>query len=293
MLIGLMMLALALPADAKSPEQQVERGLSEFQDLEFASAIVSLELVVRSNDSSPSQKLLALELIAISHLSLGHTRRAKAAFAKLVALRPNYELRNHDDSPKVIAVFEGVRAKYRKNKPVAERPEKLVPDEPAEGDELSLSWRGEIDARSGGRLSVSVIAGGSAPTSMTLFWRAGDEDYRRARMRLSKGELWRVRVRLPKRRDDYELALFVEAEGPAGELIGELENENRPRSTWVTGRGRAANEENVTKNGWYGNWKVWAGVGAVALLGGTAAILSSGSDQSSGTLPPGRITLSP
>lgn len=297
-LVGLLMLSLALPAAARSPEEQVERGLSEFQDLEFSSAIASLELVVRSNDSSPSQKLLALELIAISHLSLGHTRRAKAAFTKLVAMRPDYELRNHDDSPKVIAVFEAVRAQYRKSLPASARYEEPARheepvSEPEEDAKLSLSWGGEIDARSGRRLSISVLATGNAPTSMTLFWSAGDEDYRRARMRLGKDRLWRVRIRLPKRRDDYELAYFVEAEGPAGELVGDLENEDRPRSTWVTGRGRPANERNLTKNAWYGNWKVWAGVGAVALLGGTTAILSSGSDQSSGSLPPGRITLSP
>ncbi len=131
------------------------------------------------------------------------------------------------------------------------------------------------------------------PTSMSVFWSVdGESEFRRLRMRRGNGDTWKGRVRLPRSRDDYELTYFAEAEGPAGEVIARVGDDDDYESYLIFGRGQAG-ARNSKKSSWIGNWKVWAGVGTVALLGGTVAILRSGSDQFEGTLSPGRITLSP
>jgi hypothetical protein len=256
----------------------VEQGLSEFQNLDFAQAIVTLEAVVRASEATPSQRILALELIAISHLSLGHSKRAEAAFERLLNLRPDYELRNHEGSPKVTAAFETVRR--RRGTEITPKAEALV-----------LSWQGVPVAKAGKRLSISVHAASGSPTSMRLFWRAGGESgFVAVEMRRHKGPLWRGRIRLPKNQEDYSLAFYVEAQGPAGEIVARLGDANSPASHPVSGREMRAGTQN---GAWYGSWKLWAGLGAATLLGGSVAILTSGSDLREGNLPPGRITLSP
>ncbi len=111
--VALAILFVLASASLAHADERVEVGLSQFQDLEFASAITTLREVANDTEASPSKRLLALELIAISHLSLGSGDKARAAFAALLALRPDYELRHHDGSPKVSAVFEEVRRTRR------------------------------------------------------------------------------------------------------------------------------------------------------------------------------------
>ena len=109
-------------------------------------------------------------------------------------------------------------------------------------------------------------------------------------MRRYKGSRWRAKIRLPAEADDYELAMFVEALGPAGELVANLGDEASATHHRVSGRGSPSKSDD---GAWYGSWKLWAGLGAATLLGGSVAILSSGSDLREGSLSPGRITLSP
>ena len=278
--LGAFALLLAMaPAHAESPDQQVEKGLSEFQNLDFAQAIVTLEAVVSASEATPSQRILALELIAISHLSLGHSKKAEAAFERLLNLRPDYELRNHEGSPKVTAAFETVRRR------------RSAKTSPKVAEALVLSWQNVPDAKAGKRLTISVQVASGSPTSMRLFWNAGGESgFTTAEMRRHKGPLWRGRIRLPTNHDDYSLTFYVEAQGPAGEIIGRLGDANAPASHPVAGREMRAGTQD---GAWYGSWKLWAGIGAATLLGGSVAILTSGSDLREGNLPPGRITLSP
>ncbi len=271
------------PVYGQSPDQQVEKGLSEFQDLEFAQAISTLEVVLQTSQSTPSQRILALELIAISHLSLGRSKKAEAAFERLLTLRPDYQLRNHDGSPKVSAVFEAVRRRRSKVSSQEPEPEDVKP--------LVLGWQDFAEAKAGKRFEILVEATGTAPTSMRLFWRAGvDAEFREEAMRRQKGRQWRARIRLPKSPNDYQLAFFVEAEGPAGEVVARLGNAASVTRHPVSGRKMPTGTQG---GAWYGSWKLWAGIGAATLLGGSVAVLSSGSDLREGNLSPGRITLSP
>lgn len=268
---------------AQSPAEQVEKGLSEFQDLEFAKAVTTLEAVLSSSQATPSQQILALELIAISHLSLGRASKAQAAFRRLLELSPDYELQNHDGSPKVIDVFESVR-------------KELAAEAASGGDtnarkSLLLSWTPPTKAVAGKKVSLIVVANGPAPSSMILWWKSGeDARFAQAPMRRVEGIQWRARLRLPKSPNDYEVSFYVEALGPAGETQGTLATRDEPASLVVGGRASGGKSSGTP---WYGNWKVWAGVGAATFLGGTIAILGSGSDPREGSLSPGRITLSP
>tara|TARA_R110002096_G_scaffold436038_2_gene665752 strand:- start:6887 stop:7780 length:894 start_codon:yes stop_codon:yes gene_type:complete len=289
--LGMLLLGLSPRAVfAQSPDQQVEKGLGEFSDLEFAQAIASLEVVVDAPDATPSQRLLALELIAISHLSLRQTKKAEEAFERLLALRPEYELRNHDGSPKVIALFEAVKLEVVKLETVKRQSSKTEPDRLA-SKRVRLSWQGLPSAKAGKRMMVVVDAEGSSPTSMELLWKVrGDSEFEVAEMRRYKGSRWRAKIRLPAEADDYELAMFVEALGPAGEVVATLGDEASATHHRVSGRGSPSKSDD---GAWYGSWKLWAGLGAATLLGGSVAILASGSDLREGSLSPGRITLSP
>jgi len=286
--IALLLVALAAPAWAQPPERQVEQGLSEFQDLDFAKAIVTLEVVVSAADASPSQRLLALELIAISHLSLGNEKRAESTFARLLRLRPDYELRNHEGSPKVIGVFERVRKRLQ-TPPKKPAPPPLPP--PPARVATTLRWVSLAQVNAGKRIAFEVSTEGPAPTSMRLWWkRGGDGNYQREPMLRLRDGLWRARIRLAKSSEDYELFLYAQALGPAGEIISGLGNAESPSERSVVGRAVTGKRDDRP---WFRSWKVWAGVGAATFLGGAAVVLSSGSDLREGTLSPGRITLSP
>ncbi len=283
MVVGIVLLWSA-PASAQrsmgAPQTQVERGLSEFQELEFAKAIATLEPVTLAAEATPSQRLLALELIAISHLSLGDGPGAEVAFERLLHLRPNYQLRHHDGSPKVSTVFEKVRRRV------------VVAAEPTQPKErrnpkLVLSWKGLDSSRAGKRVTITLHAAGPRPMEIRLWWKpAWASRYRALPMRLYKESRWRARVSPQARRQSYEILFYAEALGPAGEVIASVASSKDPAKHKVLGR-------SSSNRAWYRSWKVWAGAATVAVLGGTAAILSTRSDGQEGSLAPRRITLSP
>lgn len=259
-------LASAEPVDAR-----VERGLSEFQDLEFAAAIQTLEGILRVAEATPGQRILALELIAISHLTLGRVAEAKEAFTRLLRIQPNYELRNHDGSPKVESVFEDARRELAR----------LVRE-----TQLSLAPMGTIG--SGQRIRFVVSTQGSEPKAMRLFWKAaGERTYKSAAMRRSRANRWRVGIELPERSSEHRVLYYVEAMDLAGSVVASLGKKEEPAFLSVP-----ASRRKKSGKAWYKRWPVWAGLG-VALGAGTAVVLSSGSSLREGSLSPGRITLSP
>ena len=276
MAVGIVLWLWSAPASAQPAQTQVERGLREFQELEFAKAITTLEPVTLAAEATPSQRLLALELIAIAHLSLGDEMRAEVAFERLLHLRPDYQLRHHDDSPKVSTVFDKVRRRLtRSSEPLALPTPKLV-----------LSWHG-LRSPGGKRVTITVNAVGPVPMEIRLWWKpAWASRYRALMMRPYKESRWRGRLSPQARRKGYEILFYAEALGPAGEVLARLSSAEDPTKHKVAGR-------SSSNQAWYRSWKVWAGATTVAVLAGTAAILSARSDGQEGSLAPGRITLSP
>lgn len=298
---ALIALALAVPmrlpgplgpteAHAQPAQTRVEKGMGEFRDLEFAAAIATLEEVLERGDATQSEKLLALELIAISYLSLGNVADSRRAFAQLLKLDRNYVLRNHDGSPKVESLFESVRAGMPVQEPAGEGtgPVETEAPEPA-----SLAPGPSKDARAGRRYDLVVGSKGEGVKEVLLFWRPEPStSYQSKAMRRSKGK-WRARLALPDSKVDYQLQYYVLAKGVAEQTLATLGSAERPVSVAVVGADPALVGGGGKKSSaWYTRWPVWAGVGAV-VVGGSIYALSSGSDEQQGALSPGRITLTP
>jgi hypothetical protein len=268
-------------AHAQPAGQRVERGLAQFQNLDFREAIETLGSVVDDPAASRSQRLVALELIGISELSLGHEGKARAAFRRLLILDPEHVLQNHDGSPKVSALFESVR------KSLPERPPDTTPDRPV-GPVPSRIEDVEIDGnRAGGRSKLTVIATGTKIKSLELHWWLEGEAPRVTPLRERKRGRWGARLSLPSAATDYRLHYYLLALGVAQERVDQQGSAEAPLDLEVQARRAGGGSP------WYARWQVWAGVGAAVVAGSVGAVLLSGSEDQQGSLSPGRITLTP
>ncbi len=298
--IALLVLALVLLdfasygvplAHAQSVEERVEKGVGEFQDLEFAAAITTLEAVLKLGAATQSQKLMALELIAISHLSLGKVDKSRDAFRRLLTLSPDYVLRSHDGSPKVQSVFDEVRASMKKQGTGESKTgDGSGSQEAVESKTTELRPGRNKPARAGRRFEISVQSRGPAPQEVVLYWRTDPAAaYQTQAMRRGKSA-WLTKLALPASTSDYSLQYYVVAKGVAAQSVASLGQEQSPLELAVASSSSAGGRSEG--GSWYTAWPLWAGVG-IALAGGSALLISSGSDPQQGALSPGRITLTP
>ena len=99
-------------ADRGRVTERLERGLAQFNDLEYRQAIRTLGPVPRDSAATRAQRVRALELIGLSHLILGEEGPARDAFQDLLAIDPGYQLRDDSGSPNIRAFFDQVKRAY-------------------------------------------------------------------------------------------------------------------------------------------------------------------------------------
>jgi len=278
-LVVVALAAAPAPADAQKGnasariEKRLARGQALFRDLEYDRAIRELQPVPVDPAASRAQRARALELIGLSQLILGRETRAREAFEDLLAIDPGYQLRDDTGSPKIRDFFERVKRK-------------VVP-----GFDASASAELEHAAPTGaiaGRpveIEVTVRAGADKVKSLVMVWRQrGQLAWTGHTALRATGEgHWRARFTAPASTSPYALDYYLEAQGPAGEAIGRAGGPEAPLSLDVAA--------GAAPRPWYTRWYVAAGGAAVVGLG--ALLLLSGDSASDGSLPPGRVTLTP
>lgn len=264
------------PSDASADmAERLSKGLKQFGELAYEDAIRTLGSLHRDPRATRSQRLSALEIIGISALILGDDRRSREAFQDLLAIDPGYQLRHDDGSPKIRDFYNKVKQSY-------------VPGFDPDA-RVQLELGAPAGATAGRRLEVEtrVLAGSEQVLEIIVKWRRrGVLGYTEAAMRRSNGgDLWRARFSLPGSPSAYVIDYYIEARGPAGASIGRVGGPENPLGLTVSAG-------SVTRSRpWYARWYVIAG--GAAVIGGTGAALlfSRGDSAPSGTLEPGRVTL--
>lgn len=268
--------ATAAPSASDRVNKRLARGLELFGELEYRQCIRELAPVPKDPAATRAQRLRALELIGQSHLILGDEARAREAFQDLLAIDPGYQLRDDTGSPKIRDFFDAVKRAY-------------VPGFDA-GHVSELAHSAPEGAVAGRRVELAVeVTGGPehVKSMVVLVRRRGVLGYGKGiELRRLDEARWRARFDAPASGDAYVLEYYVEARNIAGGAVGRVGGPETPLALTV-----AAGHERTRP--WYQRrWYVIAG--GAALVGiGTALLVTSGGDAEDGTLPPGRVTLSP
>ncbi len=281
LLLGVAAVALAPPRPAAAQpsgatervEKRIGRGQALFRDLEYRRAIRELQPVPNDPAATRAQRARALELIGLSHLILGAEARAREAFEDLLAIDPGYQLRDDTGSPKIRDFFDRVK-------------KEVVP-----GFDASMVAELEHAAPAGAtgarpvEMEVSLRAGADQVTSVVVVYRQrGQLAWReRVGMRRAAGGRWRARFTAPASARAYVLEYYLEAQGPAGEALGRSGGPETPLSLRVAAGSAPA--------AWYTRWYVIGG--GATVLGVGALLLLTGGSAGDGSLPPGRVTLTP
>lgn len=266
------------PAAADDPGERVEkrldRGKALFDDLEYARAVKVLGPVPHDSAATREQRLRALELIGLSHLILGDETQARDAFEQLLSIDPGYQLRDDTGSPKIRDFFDEVKNEY-------------VPGFDADAV-AELVHAAPKSATAGRRVEIEATAtvGADEVKEMIVAWRRrGVLDYKEEPMRRLDDERWRARFTPPPADSAYTVDYYIEARNIAGGPIGRVGGPDTPMSLAVEA-GRSERKK------WYKRWYVIAGGAALVGIGG-ALLITSGGGTDDGSLPPGRITLTP
>jgi hypothetical protein len=122
---------------------------------------------------------------------------------------------------------------------------------------------------------------------VVLHRRVGALTYQSSPARSAGERRWRAAIKLDGARRAYALEYYVEARGPGGGVVARIATPDAPLALEISpGGGEGGGRP------WYGRWYVIAGAAAVA-AGTTGAIIIATDGPSDGTLPPGRVTVSP
>ena len=257
--------------------QRLQRGKKLYDDLEYRKAIRVLRPVTTASVATRAQRLAAHELIGLSYLTLGNTKRARAAFEDLLTIDPHYQLKDDTDSPKIRRFFAKVKRAF-------------VPN--AGTGSVELSHAAPRSAAGARRVEVELLVGrGADKVKEVILWfrRRGLLRYQRQPFirfgRRGARDRWRARFTAPPARQRSALDYYIEARDIGGRVIGRIAGPVAPLSIALTS-GQAARPL------WYRRWYVIAASAAALGIGG-ALIISAASGGQDGSLDPGRVVLTP
>lgn len=275
-LVAVAVVAVAAHADA--PDARARKALAEgerlFADQEYARAVKALIPVTRDGNAARAVRVRAWELIALARYIDGDLGGARDAFERLLEADPGFQLRDTSGSPRIRAFFDKIRAE-------------VVPA--AAASDVDLEHAAPRGAIAGGKVELDVRATRGADevrAVVVLYRRLGALGYREQPARSAADDRWRAAVPLPAARQAYAVEYYVEARGTAGAVLARIASPDTPLSIPVGAGGGGGRP-------WYGRWYVITGA-AVLAAGATGAVIWAASAQvDDGSLPPGRVTVTP
>ncbi|MBP8808393.1 MAG: hypothetical protein KBG48_07095 [Kofleriaceae bacterium] len=278
--VALVAVAVLAPgAHADAPDARARAALASgerlFADQEYRRAIKVLIGVTRDAAAPRALRVRAWELIALARYIDGDLGGARDAFERLLEADPGFQLRDTSGSPRIRRFFDQVRAE-------------VVPA--AAAAEVDLEHAAPRAATAGGRVELEARVTRGLPEVRAvaiLYRRLGALRYDEQVARPVADDRYRATVRLPAARRGYVLEYFVEARGPAGAVIARVAGPDAPLSLRIDPGGERGRP-------WYGRWYVIAGAAALAAgATGAAVWVATDGDVPDGSLPPGRITVTP
>ena len=275
------LIAIALGAIARADvgpaaiETYLERGQKLFDAQDYGSVIQTLGPVTRDVRATRSQRLRALELIALSELIEGDQGAAKATFERILDIDPGYQLRDPSGSPRVRAFFDDLK-------------KQLIPGyDPNAGADLEHAV--PTAATAGRPLEIDVRATrGNVFDIVVATRRRGELGYKLTPASPRGGGRWRARITPDPSPRSYVLEYYVEARDAGGAAMARIASPDQPLEIALAPGGGPV----ATVRPWYSRWYVIAGAAAVAAgITGIAVFETRGPGP--GSLPPGSVTVTP
>lgn len=246
---------LVTPLPARAATGPVARALTKgkqaFDKQEYERTLKLLQPVVTAPQATISQKIDALELLGLSYLILGDSKRAREAFENLLGLDPAHQLRDPTGSPKLQQFFLAVKERFLPGFDASKR--------------AQLEHRAPRRAEAGRRveLAVQLLSGGAVRSIVVRWRRAGLLTYRDVRAR-KRERSWVAAFLLPRDSVDYQLEYYIEGRSKAGHALARLGSPGHPLTLAVSG---VRSERSAPL---YKRWWFWTAIGA-AVVGGTVA----------------------
>lgn len=271
MVIFVARVSYAAPTVAKS----LAAAEAKFDDQDYEAVIKVLRPVLAGTAATRAQRLHALELTALSQYILGDPTAARTTFERLLDIDPGYQLRDASGSPKLERFFDEVKRE-------------VVPGFDADLV-AELDHAAPPDATAGRRLELDVRAttGAEHVKEVVMFVRRrGDQDYTALTAAFRGDARWRVRYTPPSSIDSYTLEYYLEGRGLTGTAVARVASPEAPLTIAITGA------TPVARTPWYRRWYTLAGAGVIVVGAATAIVFATGGTDD-GTLPPGRVTVTP
>lgn len=254
-------------------DDTIAAGHKLFDAQDYAAAIATLAPITRDVRATRSQRLAALEQIALAHFIRRDLASARSTFERILDIDPGYDLRDPSGSPELRTFFDDLKRE-------------LVPGyDPQAGADLEHAAPKSATAGKSAELDIRATRGRDQVFDVLVMTRRrGELGYGEKVAAPHGADAWRARIKPPAARKPYVLEYYVEARGAAKEPVGRIGNPDSPLEIPI-----AAGEGDRP---WYGRWYVIAGAAVVTGIA-TAAIVASRQGPGDGSLPPGTITVSP
>lgn len=240
--------------DSGAPAEVLASGKALFEEQEYKRAVRKLSALVDDRSATPTLRVQALELIALSYVILGQEKRGVEAFWRLLEIDPRHELTQDFDARKIREVFQRVRDQF------------FV---------AGLAHQPPATARAGDKLELAaeVTEGDALVKGVTLLARKqGEPVYAPAPFRQNGGNRWLLRWPPPPSGSPYVLEYYLEAQDIGGRLIGLQGNPGAPLTIAVEPGGSSVAASRSTP--WYQRWYTYAGGGFLAGVG-TALLVTA------------------
>lgn len=278
-IMALLLFGSVAHADDVGPqaiETYLERGKKLFEEQEYTAAIQTLAPVTRDARATRSQRLRALEVIALAQFIRNDKGAARATFERILDIDPGYQLRDTSGSPALRAFFDDLK-------------KQLIPGfDPNAGADLEHAAPTAGTAATPLEIEVRVTRGNVFDLVLATR-RRGELSYATTPLTPRGDNRWRARLTPPPSTKPYVLEYYVEARDAGGGPIARIGGPDQPLEIALSAGGDAPV---VTRRPWYSRWYVYAGGAAVAAgIGGVIVAATRGPDP--GTLPPHTITVTP
>ena len=251
----LMALGPADPGARVRVRLDAARKLYEAQ--EYLAAIETLRPILGDPVATRAQRAQALEYLGLSYLILGKKGHAREAFENLLAIDPNYTLRDPSNSPKLRAFFEEVKSAFVPG---------YKPTKPA-----VMEHAAPVGAVAGRPVEIvaHVTDGAKRVADVTIFWRRrGLLEYSKDDLGNAGGDEARFRgfVTPPAETVAYVLEYYLEAHDAVGRVLSRIGTPEEPLALDVAGAP-------IPPPPWYKRWWFWSAVGGAVAAGTVAGIL--------------------
>ncbi|XXF80498.1 tetratricopeptide repeat protein [Myxococcaceae bacterium GXIMD 01537] len=254
-----------------SPE--ISRAQEQIEEGDFEEAVRTVQTGLDAPDVTDDQLVELYRLLGMASLYLGDEERAREAYEKLLQARPDFEL-PRSAPPKIRSIYARIKEdiKSRRVRPVTLDVDPLPDAEPqqpvvatARIEDLALGAKAKLFYRRAGDQSFSSV------------------DFIRERGNKERFVATVPAYEVPAEASAYEVEYYFEVADAAQRRLAGRGDSFHPLVFQVSPKAGTASASGESRP-WYKSPWFWAGVGAVA-VGGTAAAVLSTSKEERGQVP--------